>query len=151
MHAKREYDVTWWCHQILTRVETAKIWKSSWKSAFCSYQVTHSVLCFPPFLYHPPWEKVLNCCILWSRHAQLTTSASNSSPKLAISKDRNMQPPYRSCPIIVGGWRLQDHYSKRDNSSLKNINFNLDIFCRTDSLYSGNWPCWFQIWPYFWA
>ena len=69
------------------------------------------------------------------QHAQLTTSTgtSYSSPKLTISRDRNMQPLFRSCPINVYGWRLHDHYSKGDNSSLKNINFNLDSFCQIDS------------------
>ena len=61
---------------------------------------------------------------------------SYSSPKLTISKDCNTQTPFRSCPIIVGGWRLQDHYQKGDNSSLKNKNFNLGSFCQTDSLCS---------------
>ena len=118
--------MSWWCHQILTRVETGKIWKSSWNSVFCSYQVTHSVLCFPPFIYHPPWEKALNWDILRSQHAQLTTSTSYSSPKLTISKDHNMQPPFWSCRLSL----VVDDYPKGDNSSLKNINFNIDSFVK---------------------
>ena len=30
-------------------------------------------------------------------------------------------------------------------------NFNTDRFYQTDNLHSGNWSCWVQIWPYFWA
>ena len=81
--------------------------------------------------------------------AQITTSTSHSSPKLTISLDWNMHLPFRSCPTTVCGWRLQDYYLKGDSSSLKNINFNLDRFCQTDSLYRGNCPCWVQIRPNF--
>ena len=79
----------------------------------------HSVLCFPPFIYRPPCKNVLNLCILWSQHAQLTSGISCSSPKWI----ETLQPPFRSCPITVGGWKLHGYYQKGDNSSLKTINF----------------------------
>ena len=43
------------------------------------------------------------------------------------------------------GW----HPWKGDNSKFKIS--KIYRFWQTDSLHRGNWPCWVQIWHYFWA
>ena len=124
-------------NQILTRVETGKIWKSSWNSAWRSYQVTQLIFVFPSI--HIPFSMRKGIKLV-HKTVPGCTSISNSSPKLTISKDCNVQPPFRTCPIIVGGWWLKDHYPKGDNSILKIKKFNHDSFCQTD-VYRGNGPC----------
>ena len=43
------------------------------------------------------------------------------------------------------GW----HPWKGDNSKIEI--YKICRFWQADSLHRSNWPCWVQIWPYFWA
>ena len=52
-----------------------KLAKSENQAEILHYVVTrwlNSFLCFPPFIYHFPWEKVLNWCIKQSQDAQVS-------------------------------------------------------------------------------
>ena len=70
------YKASWWRDQKVARLEIGKIWiwKWSWNFAFCSYQVTHSVLSSSQGACHFPSRLVFYECILGSYHAQLTAS-----------------------------------------------------------------------------
>ena len=106
----------------------------SWNSAFCRYQVTHSVLFLPPFIYHPPCKNRIKLV-----HIMVPACTAHLRYLMFFSKvDWNMQPPFWSCPITVGCWRLQGYYQKGENSSLKTINF------RPAHRLNG-FGCWFPV------
>ena len=149
--------VSWWRHLRVAWVEIGQIWNLKFRISYepgnsLSFVFVSNHLPFPIstgdvwlHIVVPPCT-VHHMFLIFSfkvnqlhglKHCNLLLKITNSLSDIL--------------PLLLMVNDSHDYCRKGTTPVSKMMTCKLHRFCQTGSLYRGNWPCWVQFWPYFWA